>query len=618
MCAGASQDVVSSQSPKISHSENNNHNGTRTKSSFGTENNINTGNTARNDASPPQFAGHHEPQQQCPPPNATDVCMDVEDHPGTLAFCQIVKASLHQFPNVVEYSPPVYKKIKKQLKRGQRMLICVHSTDENTQDSPSLWREATQPERIDFVGKCFEEERSKLLLRNVNVNANVDKAAVKEEGKARLQEADESPKSGDLNATRVQEASTRGDDDKMDSSSCGCCTESRTPEVKEETSDTENSNKSVPPRRITFSNAIQVVICIPRVLDSELDLFYYDKMDIAQFRHEAWCEDNGIDASGLDDMDRTTHQNSSTRSVRKCTPDVEEEKGDVSFSDYIEVFWIPRVDDSEIDLLYYDDYEIAQFRDEAAQFKHEARCKTLGLHSTDFDYLDTPSFHESGPHDVLGGDDDDDDDGLPLEEHASFDEESCIESIEETESHEEESNGTNRPLYAEAVGNLANAAQRPPPNATDDVCIDVQDHPGTLAFLQIVKTSLDRIGGVDYSPPVYKLIKRQLKGRRMLICVNTTKTSYWRDAAQAERIDYVGKCFENERSKLRNANEAEEVAARLGAGKEERTNPVVVTECDSVKMWYAHYVREEARLIRLRASEKESKKYWSLNRSAIR
>jgi hypothetical protein len=298
----------------------------------------------------------------------------------------------------------------------------------------------------------------------------------------------------------------------------------------------------------------------------------------------------------------------------------------ISFSDDVEVFWIPRMDVSEMYRLYYDDEELAQFR-------HEAWCATLGLNSTDFsilekevdDDLEPPSVHGSGPHDVIGVDDDVVSVGeLPLAEQVSFDEESCNESIEETGSKEEESSrnsycsqeelshvdascndvsaDVNMPrhtaevksrvraqvetprltnaeeettakeagpkaklldgksraqAHAAAAGNLANNAalvkalqQCPPPTATD-VCIDVQDHPGTLAFLQIVKTSLDQIGDVDYSPPVYKLIKKQLKGRRMLICVNATKKpSYWREAAQPERIDYVGKCFEDERSKL--------------------------------------------------------------------
>jgi hypothetical protein len=223
----------------------------------------------------------------------------------------------------------------------------------------------------------------------------------------------------------------------------------------------------------------------------------------------------------------------------------------ISFSDDIKkVFWIPRMDVAEVHLFFYDDEEIAQFR-------HEAWCATIGLNSTDFsvlekevdddDDLDTPSVHAK---EVI----------------------SRVRTQEETPrltNAEEETTATEigpkaklldgksrEEAHAKAARNLDNAAvveepQCPPPNATD-VCLDVQDHPGTLVFLQIVKTSLHQIGDVDYSPPVYKLIKKQLKGRRMVICVNNTKKpSYWRDAAQAERIDYVGKCFEDERSKLR-------------------------------------------------------------------
>jgi hypothetical protein len=81
-------------------------------------------------------------------PEDYDVCFGNEDHPGTRELFKIVKDALVEFSNL-PYSFPVYKSISKKLK-GRRILI---HPDES---APMYWREATQGERIYYIGKYFD------------------------------------------------------------------------------------------------------------------------------------------------------------------------------------------------------------------------------------------------------------------------------------------------------------------------------------------------------------------------------------------------------------------------------------------------------------------------------
>jgi hypothetical protein len=85
----------------------------------------------------------------------------------------------------------------------------------------------------------------------------------------------------------------------------------------------------------------------------------------------------------------------------------------------------------------------------------------------------------------------------------------------------------------------------------EDVCFDADEHPGTVAFIKAVHTSIEQFADEDYSPEVYRVIKRQLKGRRFFVCDDdTTNSVVWREAEKSEIIDCFWNYFESEKEKL--------------------------------------------------------------------
>jgi tetratricopeptide (TPR) repeat protein len=80
-----------------------------------------------------------------------------------------------------------------------------------------------------------------------------------------------------------------------------------------------------------------------------------------------------------------------------------------------------------------------------------------------------------------------------------------------------------------------------------DVCFDNRHHPGTKEWIQIVRDSLAQFATTDYSPPVYKAIKKKLKGRRFLIRISRNSKTSWREATKPEVIELFGECFNEEK-----------------------------------------------------------------------
>jgi hypothetical protein len=98
--------------------------------------------------------------------------------------------------------------------------------------------------------------------------------------------------------------------------------------------------------RVTFSPFARVM-SITKIDFQDLHLHFYSQEDIAQFRHDKWVEDNGFDP---DDLCETAAEDASTRRV--------------SFSDNVEILTIPRIQESEWDLCFYNSDDIAEFRHE--------------------------------------------------------------------------------------------------------------------------------------------------------------------------------------------------------------------------------------------------------------
>lgn len=80
-----------------------------------------------------------------------------------------------------------------------------------------------------------------------------------------------------------------------------------------------------------------------------------------------------------------------------------------------------------------------------------------------------------------------------------------------------------------------------------DICFDDRHHPGTKDWIIVIRECLEKFVGQEYSPPVYKAIKKKLKGRRFLVRTRRTERTSWREATKPEVIELFGECFNEER-----------------------------------------------------------------------
>jgi tetratricopeptide (TPR) repeat protein len=80
-----------------------------------------------------------------------------------------------------------------------------------------------------------------------------------------------------------------------------------------------------------------------------------------------------------------------------------------------------------------------------------------------------------------------------------------------------------------------------------DICFDDRGHPGTTALIHVLKELLIEFEETEYSPPVYKAIKKRLKGRKFLIRIRRDERTSWREATKPEVIQLLGDCFNEER-----------------------------------------------------------------------
>jgi tetratricopeptide (TPR) repeat protein len=84
-----------------------------------------------------------------------------------------------------------------------------------------------------------------------------------------------------------------------------------------------------------------------------------------------------------------------------------------------------------------------------------------------------------------------------------------------------------------------------------DVCFDDRGHPGTTDLIKVLRDLLAELDGIDYSPPIYKAIKKRLKGRRFLIRTRRDERTSWKEASKPEVIQLLGDCFNEERRRKR-------------------------------------------------------------------
>ena len=83
-----------------------------------------------------------------------------------------------------------------------------------------------------------------------------------------------------------------------------------------------------------------------------------------------------------------------------------------------------------------------------------------------------------------------------------------------------------------------------------DVCFDAGDHPGTVAFLKAVRKILKKFADEDFSPPIYRAIKKLLPDRKFFICDDEDELNKWREPSKSELIDLFWKYYDEERESI--------------------------------------------------------------------
>lgn len=80
----------------------------------------------------------------------------------------------------------------------------------------------------------------------------------------------------------------------------------------------------------------------------------------------------------------------------------------------------------------------------------------------------------------------------------------------------------------------------------NDVCIDVEHHPGTLEFISAIKKVVSDDASQGFSPQLYRRIMKQFPERRFMLRPIANSLEYWREASRKELIEFVGRSYEQE------------------------------------------------------------------------
>jgi len=76
-----------------------------------------------------------------------------------------------------------------------------------------------------------------------------------------------------------------------------------------------------------------------------------------------------------------------------------------------------------------------------------------------------------------------------------------------------------------------------------DVCFDAEDHPGTDDFLMVLRIVLKKFGPDEYSPVVFRRVKKYLTGRKFFVR-DDDGPKEWRQTTKSELIDIVWKHYD--------------------------------------------------------------------------
>jgi hypothetical protein len=125
-------------------------------------------------------------------------------------------------------------------------------------------------------------------------------------------------------------------------------------------SDVSSSLEATSPgRRVSFFPFIRV-IDIPKIDLWDVHLCFYSQEDIIRFRRSnKWVEEHGFDPDDFYGSDEEETPMKIRLTTDSCT-----NTRHVSFSESVEILWIPRIKESEWDLRFYNSDDFAEFRHE--------------------------------------------------------------------------------------------------------------------------------------------------------------------------------------------------------------------------------------------------------------
>lgn len=83
----------------------------------------------------------------------------------------------------------------------------------------------------------------------------------------------------------------------------------------------------------------------------------------------------------------------------------------------------------------------------------------------------------------------------------------------------------------------------------NDVCFDADDHPGTIKMKAAIHTTIQKYPDDDYSPSIYRHIKRQMPDRRFFICDDENQPDKWREIAKKELVELLRREFTDVKKK---------------------------------------------------------------------
>ena len=95
-------------------------------------------------------------------PERNDVIYDEPSHPGTIRMLHVLREMIMEKQDDIEYSPEVYKSIKRRLK-GRKFLVRTRITDQKA------FREATKTENVRLLADFFHEEMRQLLGGSITI-----------------------------------------------------------------------------------------------------------------------------------------------------------------------------------------------------------------------------------------------------------------------------------------------------------------------------------------------------------------------------------------------------------------------------------------------------------------